>query len=667
MPESESFDAFYARTVWNVTSQMHSLSGDDGLADHAIREAYAKAYQQWYQVSGYRDSEAWVLATAKDAYERRRAESPGLGQSSAAETSDSGTWPGFFRPDAQPVRNRDPQGQPIADPDGTIAPLWRGGAGREGTSGAPGGAGAPDYFPAAGAVAAGAMAGSQTTGADAGTRDLADGLPGWYRPTNGTAPPTRAIGYGPSGPDGLSPDGLGRDGIAGMGRGPGRPGRAGPGSGGPSHLATPRNLIVAGVAVAALVIVGIAYVSGRGHHAPAPAASQGTSAKPGSKPKPHMLAAGRTGQRSTIPWSLVGPGWALAEFSTAQPQADGSASGPGRYTTYLVDPLGGKYVIASSSGSAAPQLIAWSGDGKNALFGPPANETAGSSGGYQLLRVPTGNFSNLSLPSGVSAVGFSRPDGLNILAVQNKAGGFWLQRYDLVGAVQGKVGALPSKHGESWPANGCGYGCALSSPDGLVDVVGIFGDHMKLFGNGGGRGRKLRVPDSNSCVPLSWWNGSTILADCLVAHQPGDATRLWLVPENGSAPTPLTPPTAAGNGRIAGAWQAGSAVYVTSVTSSQCPGAAASTGLGISPASQSGTASPISIPNTTNNVNNVAATSGSRLLVLAQTSCPGTSSLVWFNPSAGKTTMVLPASSSQAGVIAAVPYGNGPTALSTGQ
>ena len=71
MPDSESFDAFYARTVWNVTSQMHALAGGDGVADHAIREAYARAYQQWYEISGFRDAEAWVLNVAKTAYERR--------------------------------------------------------------------------------------------------------------------------------------------------------------------------------------------------------------------------------------------------------------------------------------------------------------------------------------------------------------------------------------------------------------------------------------------------------------------------------------------------------------------------------------------------------------------------------------------------------------------
>ncbi len=84
MSAPETFDAFYARTAWNVTSQMHSMTGQDSeeakhQADHAVREAYARAYQQWYEVSGYRDPEAWVLKVAEDAYERRRAQGAGAG------------------------------------------------------------------------------------------------------------------------------------------------------------------------------------------------------------------------------------------------------------------------------------------------------------------------------------------------------------------------------------------------------------------------------------------------------------------------------------------------------------------------------------------------------------------------------------------------------------
>src|SRR5215469_2250939 len=98
MPESESFEAFYARTVWSVTSQMHALAGDDSAADHAIREAYAHAYQQWYEISGHPDTEAWVLAAAQEAYQRRRPEAvPTLGEPAPAG-HDSLSWPGLYRP-----------------------------------------------------------------------------------------------------------------------------------------------------------------------------------------------------------------------------------------------------------------------------------------------------------------------------------------------------------------------------------------------------------------------------------------------------------------------------------------------------------------------------------------------------------------------------------------
>jgi len=61
VPELQTFDAFYAATVQGVTRKMHDLAGDDPKADHAIREAYAQAYQQWFEVSGYRDAEGWVF------------------------------------------------------------------------------------------------------------------------------------------------------------------------------------------------------------------------------------------------------------------------------------------------------------------------------------------------------------------------------------------------------------------------------------------------------------------------------------------------------------------------------------------------------------------------------------------------------------------------------
>ena len=114
MRESETFDAFYARTVSSVTSQLHALAAGDPQADHAIREAYARAYQQWFEVSGYRDPETWVLDAAKDAFARRQAQAEIAGPPVAKP--DSGTWPGMYRE----------RRQPPPDPEATVAPAVAG-------------------------------------------------------------------------------------------------------------------------------------------------------------------------------------------------------------------------------------------------------------------------------------------------------------------------------------------------------------------------------------------------------------------------------------------------------------------------------------------------------------------------------------------------------------
>lgn len=592
MPDSETFDAFYARTVWRVTSQMHELAGNDGLADHAIREAYAKAYQQWYEVSGYRDSEEWVLSAAQEAYERRRAEAAGDRPAAPAQAADSGTWPGIYRPrpDAAGYAAAD-LGQPL-DPDATAA------------------------RPAAAATG-----------------------PAAVYPTRGHHASGSAAAGAPARRAGLS------------------------------QPVSRKSLLIAGSAIAALLIASVAYLASGGH-TNTPAAGKGNAAPAVSKSKVHMLPAGKTGSRSAVPWSLVAAGWALAEFSTAHPTSAGQASGTGTYTTYLVDPEGGKYRIATSSGSAEPQLTAWSGDDKTALFDTAA---AGSTISYQLLDVRTGQLTPLQLPAGVVAIGFTRPDGMAILAVSEEPAKFHLQRYTLTGQLEASIASLPRKAGESWPSDGCisAAACALSSPDGLTDVWGIAGDEMQALSNAGGKPLRLHVPDSGHpslCMPVTWWNDTTILANCTDTSLPDDVSRLWLVPAAGGPSTPLTAAAGspAGGGDFVGAWRAGGTVYVTQTSLHQCPAAPTGPGgLNILPLDQGGSAA-IVIPGSTDNFSTVVATSGTRLLVLTQASCPGSSSLLWLNPSTHLSQPVLTAPASEVGVIAAVPFGDGPTAVTNG-
>jgi hypothetical protein len=622
----ETFDAFYARTVSTVTSQMHALAAGDPQADHAIREAYARAYQQWFEVSGYRDPETWVLDAAKDALARRQAQAETA--EPAAARPDSGTWPGMYRE----------RRQPPADPDATVAP----------------GVASPAEAGSAARPAGAQLGQGHAATAQAGGPWPADPAPAAsaYAGDNDQAPGSYADPF-PADPGGPY--------AAGMGDVP-------PGSGGPRRPGPPakmslltrsgsgRTLIaVAGVIALAAVAVGGYFAFGRGHNSPAarPPASGGST----GPAQVQMLAAGKTGPRTAVPWSLVGPGWALAEFSPGQP---GSGGGP--VSTFLVDPQGGRYTIAAWPASTATTLVAWSGNTKTALFA--AANGAGAS--YSLLNVRTGTTTQLSLPAGVALAGFTRPDGLNLLAVQQGPARYKLERYDLQGGYKATLATMARRASQPPWTGTCASGCgALSSPDGDTAVWGIAGDEMQLADNAGGIIRRLHVPHSGnppSCTPISWWDSATVLASCTAPGQQPGETRLWLVPVNGSTPTPETLASGSGSGAglYTGAWQAGGQVYVTATSSSQCPSAASGPGgLGIFRLASSGSDSTISVPGSTSYHNAILGSSGGRLLVLAQTSCPGTSVLEWFNPSSGSTQPLLPATSGQAGVVAAVGYGAG--------
>src|ERR1700733_10650710 len=89
------------------------------------------------------------------------------------------------------------------------------------------------------------------------------------------------------------------------------------------------------------------------------AVTRTTPAGSGARP------AGAGAQRAGVPWSEVGAGWVLAQYVSAQPE--GGKSGP--VTLYLISPDGTRYKVAHWPNSrTSPQLVAWSPDGKRALF-----------------------------------------------------------------------------------------------------------------------------------------------------------------------------------------------------------------------------------------------------------------------------------------------------------
>ena len=474
--------------------------------------------------------------------------------------------------------------------------------------------------------------------------------------------------------------GLGTPGIISSPSGAGDPNRPA-GHSGPSGLGNLRTLgipaglanrrmLLAGVAVVVIVAVG-AYLAFGGQQ-PAKSTGRGPSTGDKAKPTVHMLTAGQTGKRASVPWKVVGPGWTLAELSAAQPDANSAASDTGALTLDLVDPEGGKYVMHTWTG-ASVTLLAWSGNAKHALLRFESSPPGPQPPAYGVLTLATGHISNLQLKADVTPVNFTRPNGLNILAIRRTARKFELRRYDLLGNYQATLSTMPDRQAAASQPGTCPSLCnALSSPNGFQAVWGVAGNEMQLVNNGGGLIHRLRVPASGtppSCVPVSWWNADTVLANCAAPGQPSaDSERLWLVPADGTAATALAPPTGgpSGAGFDAAAWMANGHVYLTQTSATQCSTSARGAGgLAIMAVGQ-GEPTAVSVPHSTDNYDDVVGAMGSRLLVLAQTSCPGTSSLLWFSPSARTSTFVLRAPAGELGVVAAVPYRGAPTAYSLG-
>ncbi len=350
------------------------------------------------------------------------------------------------------------------------------------------------------------------------------------------------------------------------------------------------------------------------------------------------LGAGQAGTRAQVPWRSVGPGWALAEYSasTVPQQARHAVTGP--VTLYLVDPRGGRYTLYQWRGRGValqPQLVGWSGDKARALLIQPEPH-----GPWQLVQVTlaTGAISAVKLATNENVIGYTKPDGLNVLATLG------LQRTRLVRLnLSGQLQAVLT--------TGTNLS-AVESPDGTTLAVSATGG-LTLVSNAGGVIRSLPVPGqagAGGCTPVRWWNSAAILARCMAKGSL--AFRLWLIPAGGGAATALTPQRD-GHGADPfgdiGAWRLPSGLYL------QALGPCGT--VFIARQAPDGSLRVISIPGVSGNNNDIVTAYGPRLLVQAQTGCPGSNSLLWFNPETGAVQMVLTAPDDVMGAFAEVPYG----------
>jgi TolB protein len=330
-------------------------------------------------------------------------------------------------------------------------------------------------------------------------------------------------------------------------------------------------------------------------------------------------------QPAGVPWSHVGPGWVLAQYTTAAPE--GGKTGP--VTLYLISPAGARYQLARwRDFRSAPELVAWSPDGKRALF-----QVFSGKGGAEQLTLATGRMTTFVMQGNATPIGYTTPRGLNILGSRLSGNDTIVARYSLSGRLMQSLGS----------------GGALYAPSGTEFAAGA-SHGIKLVSNRGALIRQLPVPgtSANTCNPVRWWNSGTILASC---SPPGSGVpRLWLVPVSGAHPKALTPPrnpARTGDFGDLDAWRLSSGLYL------QAAGACGV--LHIYRQAPGGSIKLITVPHT-NGDNRVLTARGSRLLVEAPTDCTGSVSLLWYDPGTRAEQWLIRAPGNVIGVANAVPF-----------
>jgi hypothetical protein len=326
-----------------------------------------------------------------------------------------------------------------------------------------------------------------------------------------------------------------------------------------------------------------------------------------------------------VPWSHVGPGWVLTQYVAAVPEG----GKPGPVTLYLISPAGARYQLARWPDSrTAPSLVAWSPDGKRALF-----QVFSGQGRAAQLTLATGRMTTFVMQGDATPIGYTTPRGLNILASRPSGNGFIEGRYSLSGRLLKSLGSRG----------------VLYTPSGTEFAAGA-SHGLELVSNRGPLIKQLPVPGTaaNTCGPVRWWDSGTILASC--APPAGAGSRLWLVPVSGARPRALTrphDPRTTGDFGDLDAWQLPSGLYL------QAAGACGV--LHIYRQARNGSIKLIIPPHTTDD-DRVLTARGSRLLIQAPTDCTGSNSLLWYDPGTRAEQWLIRPKGNVIGAANAIPF-----------
>jgi TolB protein len=332
---------------------------------------------------------------------------------------------------------------------------------------------------------------------------------------------------------------------------------------------------------------------------------------------------------AAVPWAKAGPGWSVVQYTTA---TRGSASKPaqsGRDTLYLTSPQGRKYAFYSWKPAAAvPILVDWSGDRQRVLL---ASKTDYATPAHvEQVSLVTGKvISKFTLPSELTPIEYTKPDGLNLLAISDDGK---LVRYDLQGHRQIVLGSASK-----------GAFNALYSPDG-TSVITTAAKGLEQVSNTGGIIKRLPAARPVMfCFPNRWWSAGTVLAGCNASKF--SRLRLWLF-NVGTGRSRLLASASFPTTAADGAWQLSGRLYVQAEVS--CPL--------IDQVLPNNSVHPVKVPGIRSA--SMVDSFGERLLVTGSPQCLSASnSLFWFNPSTHAVSYVFRPRGASFGVVRVAPFG----------
>lgn len=406
---------------------------------------------------------------------------------------------------------------------------------------------------------------------------------------------------------------------------------------------SPRSGARLGQSLGAVLIVVVAGCSASPSATEASSTVEATSSADASGSA--MPSTGAPSALGDVPWSKVGPGWLLAQWSQVTPHRPGENPEPGQptpqtagATLYLVAPGGDRYAITTFAPAGDLGLVDWSSDGSHALLA----KTAVTPDSAVSVDLHTGAQTTVPVAGHPR---YARPDGSALLvstSFNGKRPGL-LTRVDLNGEPELKY--------QTDDVGGAGpfSGEYAMSPDGAQLVLGTANlgnelvprtDNSLLVIDGDGAViRRLPAPMPDAlCGPVKWWTPQTLLVHCTSAA--GAGNQLWEVPLDGAAATALTAlnsgqgddPGFGGDLGDGDAWKLPSGVFLQS--------AGAGCSRFVSQLTPDGHTTRVNVPDVAGGAAVVGATDD-RLVLLDQPDCGATTALVSYDPAAGTSTVLL--------------------------